>query len=156
MQKIILLVFVFSLPIFLPGCLYYSQQAGSEDAPATPGACFENNECVSIEIADSPEERAKGLMNRSFLAPSAGMLFAFEQSAPHSFWMKNTLIPLDVIWLDEKFSVVDVKTMVACKSEPCPLYAPKTNAKYALEVNAGVAERSGVTEGSWLIVEGID
>ena len=109
---------------------------------------FENNELQEIEvgrkvwkveIANTNEERSQGLMYREKLEEGHGMLFVFEKVKVYEFWMKNTLIPLDMIWLDEDFDIVDVQTAVPCpvEEENCPTYKPKGVAKYVLEVNGG-------------------
>lgn len=73
------------------------------------------------------------------------MLFVFPEAGLHPFWMKNTLIPLDLIWIDEHWQVVGVERMEPCSEEQCradscPLYYPPAPIRYALEVNAGDAE----------------
>lgn len=108
-----------------------------------------------VEIADSPEERQVGLMNRSKLAVDAGMLFVFDEMQIHSFWMKKTLIPLDAIWIGDNLHVMDIQTMVPCTQEPCTLYTPALPAKYVLEVNAGWAEEHGVGPGELVTMYGI-
>ncbi len=87
-------------------------------------------------------------MNRSFLCPDCCMLFVFEQSARQSFWMKNTLIPLDLVFLDANYSVVDVKNNFSpCTRDPCEVYASKAPARYVVEVNAGQSAARKIVEG---------
>jgi len=105
---------------------------------------------VTAEVADTEETRAKGLMFRRALDKKSGMLFIFKEVAPHSFWMQNTLIPLDIIFLDEKKRVVDALGMVPClERNPagCPVYTPRAAARYALEVNAGFLKEFGIKIG---------
>lgn len=103
--------------------------------------CF-NNDCFLVELARTPEERSQGLMFREGLASDQGMLFIFEQEGEYPFWMKNTLIPLDIIWLNKEKVIVFIKENVQpCQGEFCPLIDPYQNAKYALEVKEGVAEK---------------
>ncbi|MEM2909303.1 MAG: DUF192 domain-containing protein [Candidatus Bilamarchaeaceae archaeon] len=102
---------------------------------------------VTVEIADNPIKRAKGLMFRQSLGEYEGMLFVFTASGRYSLWMVNTTIPLDAIFFDENRRVVDIIRMKPCNLPPCPTYSPKKNAKYILEVNAGFAEAHGITEG---------
>lgn len=111
--------------------------------------CFKQT-CFQVEVASTPDERRRGLQRRREMAPDAGMLFIFPQSRPYRFWMKDTLIPLDMIWLDENGRVVDIRTAVPCQADPCPTYAPQGAAKYVLELNAGVAEAVGMKIGGKL------
>jgi uncharacterized membrane protein (UPF0127 family) len=91
-----------------------------------------------VEIANTNESRQKGLMFRENLEKNKGMLFIFDYEEKHSFWMKNTLIPLDIIWISKEKKVVDIQTMQPCIKNPCKSYHPNKNSQYALEVGAGV------------------
>lgn len=93
-----------------------------------------------IEIADTPAAREQGLMNREFMETNHGMLFVFEGVLPRTFWMKNTLIPLDMIWLDEAMTIVDIQAAEPCKVENCPTYTGQAPAMYVLELNQGVLQ----------------
>ncbi len=101
---------------------------------------------VHAEVADTDETRARGLMDREQLDDGAGMLFLFEDAAPRSFWMKNTLIPLDIIFFDAEWKIISIKTMTPCLTDPCPMYSSDGAAKYALEVNAGFVKNNGITK----------
>ena len=100
---------------------------------------------VQVEIADTPSKFSQGLMYRTYLAKEHGMLFKFPYSKAWAFWMKNTLIPLDIIWLNENKRVIYFldKVQPCINSSECPLYSPlNTNkAKYVLELGAGERER---------------
>ena len=96
---------------------------------------------VEAEIAVSDEERAKGLMFRESLSENAGMLFVFQDLDYHGFWMKNTLIPLDILWLNERKEIVYWVTADPCKKDPCSSYSPFQKAKYVLEVAGGFAKK---------------
>jgi len=102
---------------------------------------------INVEIADNFEERAKGLMFREFLDENAGMLFIFEQEDYLSFWMKNTLIPLDMIFISEDFEIVDIKHATPCKQDPCVSYKTISPAKYVLEVNGNFTLRNNIEIG---------
>ena len=90
----------------------------------------------NVEVAKTQEQRQQGLMLRESLEEGSGMLFLFEESGFHAFWMKNTLIPLDVIWISEDMKVVDVQTLQPCRVEECQSFVPSKKAKYVLEVRA--------------------
>ena len=103
-----------------------------------------------LEVADSPEERAVGLMGRQSLAQDIGMLFVFESEHILGFWMKNTLIPLDIIFINDDLTVVDVQTMRPeheIAPEPLPTYQSAAPALYAIEVNEGIAAGCGIETG---------
>lgn len=95
-----------------------------------------NGERIAVEIARAPGERQRGLMFRGSLCYDCGMLFVLDAEDFHSFWMKNTVIPLDMIFIDADFNIVDILHVVPCEEEPCELYTPGEKALYVLETNA--------------------
>ena len=112
---------------------------------------------VNIEIADDDELRAQGLMYRDHLAADAGMLFFFATADEYPFWMKNTRIPLDIIWIDANRKIAHVKHQVPpCHVPDCPSYPPNAIAKYVLELAGGEAARHGLKEGDLLRFEGTE
>ena len=95
-------------------------------------------------------------MFRPHLASNEGMVFLFEDVGFHPFWMKDTLIPLDMIWLDAGRRVVDIAESVPpCQAEPCPTYAPSGHALYVLEAVAGFASQHGLKRGDTVTFNGI-
>jgi hypothetical protein len=101
---------------------------------------------VSVELATTPQEQARGLMWRERLEPDHGMLFVFEEEEPLSFWMKNTPLPLDIIYIDRDGVVVSIaRDTIPFSTATIPSHAP---AKYVLEVVAGFARRHGVELGT--------
>jgi uncharacterized protein len=102
---------------------------------------------IEAELAYTDEMRMKGLMFRESLPEDAAMLFIFAYMDQHSFWMKNTLIPLDIIWLNDKKEIVYFATAQPCTEDPCASYAPMQKAKYVLEVNEGFAKKHSLKIG---------
>ena len=101
-----------------------------------------------VEIADTEPARERGLMFRESMPADHGMLFLFDDNAVRTFWMKNCRMPLDILYFDEKYKLVNVQQRVpACRSEPCPVYPSEGAAKYVLELNAGVADKLDVKPG---------
>jgi uncharacterized membrane protein (UPF0127 family) len=117
-----------------------------QEQPAVPQVCFEKK-CRSVEIADEPKEQQQGLMNRTVMDENAGMLFIFKQIGSRQFRMKDTLIPLDMIWIDGKQEIVHIATDVppCLQWDACPGYGPTAkNSLYVLELNAGQVAKFGL------------
>lgn len=105
--------------------------------------CFQDT-CFIVEIAQTDEARQQWLMFREKLETNRGMLFIFDESKFHSFWMKNTLIPLDMVRISENFQIVDIQTAEPCTADPCPSYVPAEAAKYVLEINADMISQKNI------------
>ncbi len=109
---------------------------------------------IQAEIADTPLKRATGLMYRDHLDKNRGMLFLFGQPQAWGFWMKNTKIPLDLLWLDGKKRVVHIERNVSIctkTDDSCPLYKPNSeDAMYVLEIAGGTVEDYKIKKGSKL------
>ena len=106
---------------------------------------LENQEKLTIEIADNEAETTQGLMYRRTMPDSCGMVFIFADSQPRNFWMKNTYLPLDILFLDESKKIVTIQAnRTPFSEEQSPSFE---NAKYVLEVNAGYCKRKGIEKG---------
>jgi uncharacterized membrane protein (UPF0127 family) len=105
---------------------------------------------IWAEVADTPQKRVRGLMFRENLPPDRGMLFPFPEPQHWTMWMKNTRIPLDMIWLNSDKRIVHVERNVPIclrTDEGCPQYQPNRKASFVLEVAAGVAASLKMEEG---------
>ena len=103
-----------------------------------------------LELANDNDERGKGLMHRTSMPVDHGMLFVFDLEDELNFWMKNTLIPLDIVFFDRTLQVVDVQSMIPeheVVPDPLPFYISAAPAKFALEINAGVASDCSIKLG---------
>ena len=135
-----------------------TQSAATQPASSPPPrVIFPDNFPVTVEIAADDDTRTQGLMFRDHLADDRGMIFLFPQKGEYPFWMKNTLIPLDMIWIDEARRIAHVgHDIPPCKADPCPSYPPNAQAKYVLEVAAGVAAKHHLKDGDTLRFEGME
>jgi len=106
-----------------------------------------NNNTIIAEVANTPAKRAEGLMFRDYLGENEGMLFVFDNEDYHSFWMLNTKIPLDIIWINEDKRIVDIERNLQPCSSNCPLYSPDEKALYVLEVNANYTFENDIKVG---------
>jgi uncharacterized membrane protein (UPF0127 family) len=160
MRRALLLTLAWTLML---SCTQPSTPPASTAEPAAPAAAaaqagprivFPDGFVVHVEVVADEESRAQGLMWRDQLRPGTGMLFIFPADGVLSFWMKNTHIPLDMIWIDAGRRVAGVKFHVPpCKVENCPSYSPGVTARYVLEVAGGVAEAHGLKAGDVLRFE---
>lgn len=112
---------------------------------------------IHVEVAADNATREQGLMYRDQLPPDRGMIFLFPSTAEYSFWMKNTLMPLDMIWIDEGHRIVHIAHDVPpCRAEPCTSYPPNVLSKYVLELAGGVAAKHRLADGQTVRFEGFD
>ncbi|MDQ3708393.1 MAG: DUF192 domain-containing protein [Actinomycetota bacterium] len=102
---------------------------------------------LQVEVADDPEERSRGLMDRTELAADGGMVFRFPSDTDGGFWMKNTRIPLSIAFFNRRGEILRVLDMEPCSADPCPTYDPEVAYRGALEVNQGYFDELGVEEG---------
>ncbi|MBU0616036.1 MAG: endo alpha-1,4 polygalactosaminidase [Nanoarchaeota archaeon] len=133
-MKRIILTFVL---LILLGCEVDLQYAPQE---MFDGTVEISGQVSNVVVADTDHERSRGLMYKEKLCDDCGMLFVYDDMAERSFWMKNTLIPLDILFIDPNQTVVDVVYAMPCESEPCETFHAK--AKYVLEVNGGRFDNS--------------
>ena len=109
------------------------------------------NERFIVELAETTDKQALGLMFRDQMPDDHGMLFLFPGEAMRSFWMKNTRIPLDIFYFDQELKLVSVsENTKPCRTQSCPSYPSTGPAKYVLELNAGKAAELGVKTGDVL------
>lgn len=119
---------------------------------APPQVCIKNF-CYNVELAMTPEEQMRGLMFRQNLAEDAGMLFVFNNESETAFWMKNTLIPLDIVWISSGNKIVYIQNNAQpCGDGYCPSIAPDAPAQYVLEVNAGQMQKIGAGVGDLVLI----
>ena len=111
------------------------------------------NITITAEVADTPELQAYGLMFRGRLDEGDGMLFVFGSEGHRSFWMKNTLLPLDIIWIDKDLGVVHIEEAEPCNTSFCAYYSSPLPAEYVVEVSRGFSERHNVTVGSYVSIK---
>ncbi len=127
--KIILTLLIVVFVVFLISFFVNKRKLSPKEVRA-----IVNNYNYYLEVAKTPRQRQVGLSNRESLCTNCGMLFIFPRQKIHTFWMKDTFIPLDMIWLDKDFKVVKIATVLETNSEK--LYANKNKAKYVIELNA--------------------
>lgn len=125
---------------------------GFEHGTATITARAGARLVLQVEIARTGPQRRQGLMGRRSLPARSGMVFAYPSDARGGFWMKNTLIPLDIAFYDARGRIRRILTMTPCRKDPCRVYSPGVAYRGALEVNAGSFRRWKVRVGDRLAV----
>jgi uncharacterized protein len=129
---------------------------GGEEERSGPQVLIDTGDeqvSVQVEIADDDEERRVGLMHRESLEEEEGMLFLFPVAHRGGFWMKDTLIPLSIAFVDSDGRILRILDMTPCRADPCRIYDPGVAYRSALEVNRGTFSRWGVEEGDLLRLE---
>ncbi|MGZ8581511.1 MAG: DUF192 domain-containing protein [Actinomycetota bacterium] len=124
-------------------------QSGSPAPDDAMGAItFEGGATLDVRFADDADERRRGLMGVTSLPADEGMAFDFgDQPQTGGFWMKDTLIPLSIAFVDDRRRIVTILDMEPCDADPCPTYASGQPYVWAIEANAGWFERHGVEAG---------
>lgn len=110
---------------------------------------------IFAEVADTTDKRAQGLMYRTAMEKDHGMLFLFPELGYWTFWMKNTKIPLDILWLDKKGTIIHIEANVPICTridDHCPRHYSYKQSWQVLELNAGIAEKLQLLPGSRLTI----
>lgn len=143
--NLIILAGFFSLFFLLGGCVNKT----SNDNNLLPVRFYNNDKQIveiRCEVADTIPKQTIGLMNREKLEEDKGMIFLFNNEGKREFWMKNTLIPLDMIFLDKNFKIVNIiENAQPCKILDCELYSSAGPAKYVIEINGGLSSKYNIT-----------
>ncbi|MCX6737872.1 MAG: DUF192 domain-containing protein [Candidatus Parcubacteria bacterium] len=107
-----------------------------------PKILFYNDFGFNIEYAITSQQRTKGLMGRENLNKDEAMFFVFPEQGIYGFWMKNMLIPIDIIWIDKDLKIIYIEHDVPpCKTDSCTLYKPALPSRYVLEIQAGLSQK---------------
>ena len=139
----------------VPTLLLLAGGASATPAKDAAPAVELHGQRFSVEFATDAASREHGLMMRTTLAPDHSMLFVFSYQTPQAFWMKNTLIPLDILYFDTDRRLVSMQLNVPpCRADPCPIYPSSAPARYVLELAAGTAHRLGAQVGDALKIDG--
>lgn len=164
-MSLLRIIFLFPLLIFLlflGGCGSYGSSDGStppaiaQDQAAGPRAIIHpdggTEVAIDLEVARTPAEKEKGLMERRGLAAGSGMIFVFDRPVKNPFWMKNTHIPLSIAFVSREGEIVDIQDM-----EPLTLdlHNPAAAYLFAIETNKGFFAENGIKVGERVVLEGI-
>jgi uncharacterized membrane protein (UPF0127 family) len=150
-----------ALTLMLGGCGGYGSEesigSSSQKTSPAPGPTFDSSSAIvrgdegsvliKVEVAQSAEQRSRGLMFRDSLPADSGMVFLFFEPSRGGFWMKNTRIPLSIAFFGESGKILDILDMEPCRADPCPIYTTDSAYFGALEVNQGAFEEWGISEG---------
>jgi uncharacterized protein len=145
-----------STPVITPTPILVPSIAGAQSLPVVAKIVI-NKTTINLEVANTPREQEIGLMFRSSMPLDRGMVFNFPAAVPANFWMKNTLISLDIIFLRGD-RILNIQANVPpCKADPCPGYGPASNVLVdrVIELNAGQSKKLGLQVGDKLVVQNI-
>ncbi|MFZ1074942.1 MAG: DUF192 domain-containing protein [Minisyncoccia bacterium] len=150
----ILLAAILLAAVFFYRTIPQNFSTGSASSTAQTHAAQFGGVSLNLEYAMTEAERERGLGGRSTLAPDDAMLFVFPQDGYYGFWMKDTLIPLDMLWLDAQGHVVYIAANVATSSYPNVFY-PSAPARYVLETAAGFSAAHSIATGTPLLLKNL-
>jgi uncharacterized membrane protein (UPF0127 family) len=137
--------------VALAGLILWTSSAWAQQPPLPATALTAGIFVIQAEVAGTPAARSQGLMRRKAMGQGAGMVFLFDESARHCMWMKNTLLPLSVAFIDERGQIVNIADMQPldetshCASRP---------ARFALEMNQGWFKKRGIAAG--MVIQGLE
>jgi uncharacterized protein len=120
--------------------------------PISAKAIVPNGTTIQLEVAQTPQQQAMGLMYRPALPDNRGMLFGFPSAQPVSFWMKNVPVPLDMVFLHNGV-IKYIQTAPPCASQPCPTYGPNTPIDKVIELRSGRAAELKLKVGDIVKIE---
>lgn len=160
MRKVLIIYGVLVLGIIIIAVLRFrgvnllpNINLGGNDAKVTI-----EDDTFEVEVADDDAERIKGLSDRDNLDENKGMVFVFEEKGKYGFWMRNVKFPLDIIYISDN-KIVDIFANTAPQAEDAeniPVFEPKENANFVLEINGGKAKELGIDVGDEVVFEGIN
>ncbi len=131
-----------------------AQRTGLDPSRPTTTVTLPDGTAITAEVVLTPQEQAQGMMYRPYLGDDEGMLFSFEEIAPRGFWMFNTLIPLDIVWIDSNKRIVEISEMtppcLGTDPRECPSYGGTIESGYVLELAAGRVAAHGLEVGDQL------
>jgi uncharacterized membrane protein (UPF0127 family) len=137
----------------LAACAAGAEEAVPEKAPDPPmgRVTFPSGRTFLVELALTAEEQARGYMWRQEIRSDEGMLFLYDRPGVYRFWMKNCLVPIDMIWLDGEDRVLAIEhSAPPCHDPQCPSFGPFMTSHAVLEIRGGVAEEEGLKPGDRL------
>ncbi|MBD2199328.1 MULTISPECIES: DUF192 domain-containing protein [Calothrix] len=122
--------------------------SAGQKLPITAEAIVPNGTKIQLEVAKTPKQQEIGLMNRTSLPDNQGMLFKFPSPQPVRFWMKNTLIPLDMVFIHNGVVKYIQTSAPPCTKDPCPTYGPDTSIDTVIELRSGRSSELGLKVGN--------
>jgi len=149
LATLILILGIFLITLLALVFTYFNNQ--TKNTEISYAILETSSEKIKLEVAKTDSQRAYGLMNRTYLDSNSGMIFVFEKEQALTFWMKNTLIPLDIIYLDQNYIVTKIYTDTKT-NQTVEVYPSKNLSKFAIELNAGSVDRFNIKEGDKLDV----
>jgi uncharacterized membrane protein (UPF0127 family) len=138
----------FVVAMVLAGAVECSGTDSTPNRPPSTVAFDENDAVLYVDVAETAQARQKGLMGRETLPADEGMAFVFDEPASSTFWMKDTLIPLSIAFVDRNDRVIGLRDMQPCEADPCPTYGIDEPYVLAIEANLGWFDEAGIEVGN--------
>jgi len=143
-KQIIIILILAVIALFLAVFCVWRINSNNKSIKSQINQVCYDSRCFNVELATTPLEQERGLMERENLPADSGMLFIYQSEGDYPFWMKNTKIPLDILFIDYNGTIIDIKeNFQPCTTNPCETYFSKP-AQYVLEVNAGFVTKNTI------------
>ena len=155
-MKIKIIIFLILISLLGSGCILKQSDDYKNDYKKIIFKADSRDVAIEVEVAKTPEEISRGLMWREYLDEYSGMLFIFQGEAPRNFWMKNTLINLDIIFISKDKKIISIaENVIPCSdyTTECPLYKSEAPAQYVVEVNGGFCKEHNIEKGDEVELE---
>jgi uncharacterized membrane protein (UPF0127 family) len=137
----------FAVAISLAGLVACSGTDHDPDRPPSTVTFERSGAALHVDVADTAQEQREGLMGVETLPEDEGMAFVFDEQSDSTFWMKDTLIPLSIAFVDDSGRVIGTRDMQPCEADPCPAYGIDQPFVLAVEANLGWFDRAGIQIG---------
>ena len=138
---------ILAVPLALAALVACSGTETQPDRPPSTVAFDGTDALLHVDIADEPDERSRGLMGVDSMPTDEGMAFVWDEPVASTFWMKDTVIPLSIAFVDEDDRVIGVRDMQPCEADPCPTYGVDEPYVLAIEANLGWFDDHGIEAG---------
>ena len=146
-KYLLILILIFSVSFLIAKVASSNSLKAPQDLSTKVQWCLKSKKCISLEVAKTQKEQEIGLMHRPYLPIQTGMLFKMSEARKVDFWMRNTLVPLDMIFIYKDIVLEIKENLPICINSPCPIYSSSYKVDSIIELGSGETKRLGIKKG---------